>query len=160
MRTNTTLEPSSVFCMLICEIFIRKSTAISKLIFTILGFSIIAKAYKAIPGSLSSCSSDLKEDNLLAISPGGVYEALFSDSSYKLLWNNRLGFAKVALHAKVVSLNIVYYSFLWFTNRGNDKAPTYPLGCRAHKDLSSTASLLGNNEIQKYFVSRQNAMQN
>lgn len=68
-----------------------------------IGFSMIAKAYKVQPGSLDSCSSDLKANNLLAISPGGVYEALLSDSTYCLLWKKRVGFAKVALDAKVVS---------------------------------------------------------
>lgn len=68
-----------------------------------LGFSKIAKAYKVQPGSLDSCSSDLKANNLLAISPGGVYEALMSGTTYRLMWKKRLGFAKVALDAKVVS---------------------------------------------------------
>jgi len=43
---------------------------------------------------------------MLAIAPGGVYEAQFGDSNYKLLWKNRVGFAKVALDAKVVHFSI------------------------------------------------------
>lgn len=39
----------------------------------------------------------------MAISPGGVREALFSDEYYTMIWNGRRGFAKVALEAKVVS---------------------------------------------------------
>lgn len=39
---------------------------------------------------------------MLAISPGGVYEAEFGNSYYELMWNKRMGFAKVALDAKVV----------------------------------------------------------
>ena len=35
---------------------------------------------------------------------GGVREALFSDHNYNLEWGKRLGFAKVAIDAKVVSL--------------------------------------------------------
>lgn len=38
---------------------------------------------------------------MLAISPGGVYEAQFGDHTYELLWRNRIGFAKVALEAQV-----------------------------------------------------------
>lgn len=57
---------------------------------------------KVIPGTVQSCSSILKEGNLLAIAPGGVYEAQFSNN-YSLMWKKRLGFAKVALDAKVVS---------------------------------------------------------
>lgn len=41
---------------------------------------------------------------LLALSPGGVREALFSDEYYKLVWNGRLGFAKVAQEAQVVRI--------------------------------------------------------
>ena len=41
---------------------------------------------------------------MLAISPGGVYEAQFGDSYYRLMWKRRLGFAKVALDAKAVVL--------------------------------------------------------
>jgi len=38
----------------------------------------------------------------LAISPGGVYEAQFGNNYYRLMWKGRLGFAKVAMDAKVV----------------------------------------------------------
>jgi hypothetical protein len=58
---------------------------------------------KVIPGTVQICSNILKENNLLAISPGGVYEAQFGNSYYTLMWRKRLGFAKVALDAKVVS---------------------------------------------------------
>lgn len=54
-----------------------------------------------IPGTVQTCSEVLKDNNLLAISPGGVYEAQFSHS-YELMWKKRLGFAKVAIEAKVV----------------------------------------------------------
>lgn len=67
-----------------------------------LGFAIIAECMKVIPGTVQSCANVLKEGNLLAISPGGVYESQFSHQ-YTLMWKKRLGFAKVALEAKVVS---------------------------------------------------------
>lgn len=58
------------------------------------------------PGSIDTCSDLLKQGNLLCISPGGVREALFSDSDkYDLLWSDRLGFAKVAIQAKAVNNN-------------------------------------------------------
>jgi len=56
-----------------------------------------------VPGTVQICSNILKENNLLAIALGGVYEAQFSNSYYTLMWKKRLGFAKVALDAKVVS---------------------------------------------------------
>lgn len=72
------------------------------------------EAFKVIPGTVQSCSNILKEGNILAIAPGGVYEAQFGNSNYQILWKNRVGFAKVALEAKVVShLNIVTYFFMY-----------------------------------------------
>lgn len=62
---------------------------------------------KVIPGTIQTCANVLK-DASLAISPGGVYEAQFSHH-YDLMWKKRLGFAKVALEAKVVS-----FYWLWF----------------------------------------------
>jgi 1-acyl-sn-glycerol-3-phosphate acyltransferase len=65
------------------------------------GWKIIAQALKVSPGTVSSCVETLKRGNLLSISPGGVYEAQFGNHYYELLWQNRMGFAKVALEAKV-----------------------------------------------------------
>ena len=53
----------------------------------------------------------LQEGELLAVSPGGVREALFSDENYKLVWNGRLGFAKVAQEAEVVWIHKLYVVF-------------------------------------------------
>lgn len=41
---------------------------------------------------------------MVAVSPGGVREALFSDGNYTIMWKNRKGFAQVAIDAKVVSI--------------------------------------------------------
>lgn len=68
-------------------------------LFKIPGFSILAECMKVIPGTVQTCSNLLKEGNMLAISPGGVYEAQFSHH-YNLMWKKRLGFAKVAIEAK------------------------------------------------------------
>ncbi|RZF33317.1 hypothetical protein LSTR_LSTR007662 [Laodelphax striatellus] len=76
-------------------------TVADRFLFKIPGFGIISEVMKVIPGTVQTCSSVLKENNLLAISPGGVYEAQFGDSYYSLMWKKRLGFAKVALDAKV-----------------------------------------------------------
>ncbi|XP_075231267.1 DGAT1/2-independent enzyme synthesizing storage lipids isoform X2 [Lycorma delicatula] len=76
-------------------------TVVDRFLFKIPGWAIIAEAFKAIPGTVQICSAILKENNLLMISPGGVYEAQFSDSCYRLMWKKRLGFAKAALDAKV-----------------------------------------------------------
>jgi len=45
---------------------------------------------------------------------GGAREAFFSDHhKYELIWNNRLGFAKVAVQAKVVRSSIINSFFLY-----------------------------------------------
>lgn len=61
------------------------------------------EAFGVIPGTVQSCSALLRKGNLLAIAPGGVYEAQLGDNDYQLLWKERLGYAKVAIEAKVVS---------------------------------------------------------
>ncbi|KAG7204575.1 hypothetical protein KM043_004998 [Ampulex compressa] len=76
-------------------------TVADRFLFKIPGFSIISDSIKVIPGTIQTCSNILKEGNMLAISPGGVYEAQFGDSYYELMWKQRVGFAKVALDAKV-----------------------------------------------------------
>ena len=40
-----------------------------------------------------------RSGELLGIAPGGAYESLFGDSNYPILWQSRVGFAKVALKA-------------------------------------------------------------
>lgn len=54
-------------------------------------------------GSFQVCVQYLKEGHLVALAPGGVMEAQFGDEDYRLIWGKRIGFAKVALEAKVVS---------------------------------------------------------
>lgn len=47
------------------------------------------------------CVEILKKGGGLVISPGGTYEAQFSNENYDIEWRNRMGFAKVALEANV-----------------------------------------------------------
>ncbi|RLU26880.1 hypothetical protein DMN91_000678 [Ooceraea biroi] len=98
----------------ISKIFLFNSklvhTVADRFLFNFPGWSIISDVMKVIPGTIQTCSAILKEGNMLAISPGGVYEAQFSDSYYQLMWQKRMGFAKVALDAKVVKI-LYYYSY-------------------------------------------------
>lgn len=71
-----------------------------RFLFKLPGWGTISEAFHVSPGTVQSCVSILRDGNLLAISPGGVYEAQFGDHYYELLWRNRVGFAKVALEAK------------------------------------------------------------
>lgn len=73
------------------------------LCFFLVGWSSLLEAFGVIPGTVQSCASVLREGNLLAISPGGVYEAQLGDNRYELLWKQRVGFAKAAIEARVVT---------------------------------------------------------
>ncbi|XP_047737296.1 uncharacterized protein LOC125178183 [Hyalella azteca] len=63
------------------------------------GWHSILEAFRISPSSVSDCVRIVRAGHLLAISPGGVREAQFSDHSYPLLWGCRKGFAKVAIEA-------------------------------------------------------------
>ncbi|XP_074094116.1 DGAT1/2-independent enzyme synthesizing storage lipids [Cotesia typhae] len=76
-------------------------TVADNFLFKVPGFAIICDVMKLISGTVQTCSQILQEGNMLAIAPGGVYEAQFGDSYYKLMWKNRMGFAKVAVESKV-----------------------------------------------------------
>lgn len=67
-------------------------------------------------GSFQVCVQYLKEGHLVALAPGGVLEAQFGDEDYKLIWGKRIGFAKVALEAQVVSAFFISNSFYYHMN--------------------------------------------
>ena len=51
------------------------------------------------PSALFVILCMFRSGKLLGIAPGGAYESLFGDSNYPVLWQSRVGFAKVALKA-------------------------------------------------------------
>ena len=65
------------------------------------------EATGGLSGPIDACVNILKNNEILAIAPGGTREMVLSND-YKLIWGNRKGFAKVALEAKVVLININY----------------------------------------------------
>ncbi|NXY01790.1 TMM68 protein, partial [Pteruthius melanotis] len=79
----------------------RCSVVADHFVFRLPGFKILLDVHGVIHGPKEACVSTLKEGRLLAIAPGGVREALFSDEMYTILWSNRKGFAQVAIDAKV-----------------------------------------------------------
>ncbi len=66
------------------------------------GLASLLEAFEVTPGSLEQCCNLLNDGHILAISPGGVREALFSDHNYELIWGKRVGFAKIATESKIV----------------------------------------------------------
>jgi 1-acyl-sn-glycerol-3-phosphate acyltransferase len=66
------------------------------------GLKQIAHTVGCIPGDPTSAQGLLERGHLVAVSPGGVREAISGRSNnYKLLWKNRVGFAKLALKSGV-----------------------------------------------------------
>uniref|UniRef100_A0A8C0UVG7 Transmembrane protein 68-like n=1 Tax=Cyanistes caeruleus TaxID=156563 RepID=A0A8C0UVG7_CYACU len=79
----------------------RCSVVADHFVFRLPGFRILLEVFGVIHGPKEACVRTLEEGHLLAIAPGGLREALFSDEMYTILWSDRKGFAQVAIDAKV-----------------------------------------------------------
>ncbi|GAB5583977.1 transmembrane protein 68 isoform X1 [Prionailurus iriomotensis] len=96
------------FYYFMAKIFIHKGrtcrVVADHFVFKIPGFSLLLDVFCALHGPREKCVEILRSGHLLAISPGGVREALISDETYNIIWGNRKGFAQVAIDAKVIVL--------------------------------------------------------
>ena len=72
------------------------------MMFNVPGIKTTLEAIGAIAGTQKMCEEVLRQGNLIAIYPGGTRESLFSDANYSLIWENRKGFAKLAIKTKSV----------------------------------------------------------
>jgi len=72
-----------------------------RFLFSIPGWKLMMEVFHVFPGTIPTCVEVLRKGDLLSIAPGGVREAQFGDNRYQLIWGSRIGFAKVALEAKV-----------------------------------------------------------
>ncbi|CAH1773693.1 unnamed protein product [Owenia fusiformis] len=80
----------------------RKIRAVGdRFLWKIPGFKLLLEVFHVSEGSIQNSVELMKQGNLMAIAPGGVREAFFSDENYGLLWGKRVGFAKIAMEAKV-----------------------------------------------------------
>ncbi|XP_054156024.1 transmembrane protein 68-like [Oppia nitens] len=70
-------------------------------LFMIPGSRLVLSRLRILTGPPGECVRLLNAGHLLSIAPGGCREALFGDNRYRLLWNNRQGFARVAREARV-----------------------------------------------------------
>jgi len=88
---------------LVAEIWLRQGRAVSSVVdrslMQIPLMENFRNHFKLFPGTVDSCAELLESGELLGIAPGGAYESLFGDSNYPVLWQSRLGFARVALKA-------------------------------------------------------------
>jgi len=82
------------------------NSVVDKFLFKVPGMKVILDAFCCTPGTVDSCAEKLLEGKILGLAPGGVYEAQFGDSQYKILWRDRLGFAKAAIKANVPILPV------------------------------------------------------
>ncbi|XP_072874195.1 DGAT1/2-independent enzyme synthesizing storage lipids isoform X3 [Chlorocebus sabaeus] len=93
------------FYYFMAKIFIHKGrtcrVVADHFVFKIPGFSLLLDVFCALHGPREKCVEILRSGHLLAISPGGVREALISDETYNIVWGHRKGFAQVAIDAKV-----------------------------------------------------------
>ncbi|XP_043232826.1 transmembrane protein 68-like isoform X3 [Amphibalanus amphitrite] len=71
-----------------------------RFLYRIPGWKQLMSVFCVIPGGQANCLAALQRGDLLAISPGGVREAFFGQG-YRLVWKDRVGFAKVAVEARV-----------------------------------------------------------
>ena len=85
---------------------IMVNSVVDNFLFKVPGLNIILEAFHCTPGTVDTCADLLSQGRVLGLAPGGVYEAQFGDHEYKILWRNRLGFAKAALKANVPILPV------------------------------------------------------
>jgi len=71
---------------------------VDRFLFKVPGFSAALKFWNCIPGPRDKIIESLKNGNVVALSPGGTREAVFS-KNYQLLWGKRVGFADCLLAA-------------------------------------------------------------
>nr|XP_056710332.1 transmembrane protein 68-like [Euleptes europaea] len=90
---------------LVARMYIEKGKAIHSVVHNYIchlpGIQLLLKMTGCKNFSRDECVKILKEGHSLGIAPGGLRELNFSDEFYNLLWGNHIGFAKVALEAKV-----------------------------------------------------------
>ncbi|XP_077207315.1 DGAT1/2-independent enzyme synthesizing storage lipids-like [Paroedura picta] len=93
------------YILFIARLFLQTNivchTVVDRFICKLPGYRRLLEALYMFAGMKEDCLSCLKNGNWMSISPGGVREALFSDNTYKIMWCNRIGFAQVAIDAKV-----------------------------------------------------------
>jgi len=97
------------------------NSVVDNFLFKVPGFKIFLEAFSCTPGTVDSLAEQLSQGKTLGLAPGGVYEAQFGDHEYKILWRERLGFARAALKANVPILPV-------FTENIREAFRVFPLG--------------------------------
>lgn len=82
------------------------NSVVDKFLFSLPGLNIILDVFGCTTGTVDSLAEKMASGKVLGLSPGGVYEAQFSDHHYEILWRERVGFAKAVIKAKVPVLPV------------------------------------------------------
>jgi len=91
--------------ILLVKGFVVKSV-VDRCLFSMPGLKIVLDVFGCTTGTVDSLAEELSKGSTLGISPGGIYEAQFSDHYYKVEWRNRLGFARAAIKSNVPVLPV------------------------------------------------------
>ncbi len=70
--------------------------------YAFLGYKSFLEALEHDAYTAESCIELMNKNEILLIYPGGTREVIYSDHNYKLFWQNRYGFARVAIQTKAV----------------------------------------------------------
>ena len=80
----------------------RIVTIVDRVTLGLPGYKTFAEAMEMISGTVDGCIDLINSNNLIALYPGGKREQAVGDSTYKLIWPDRAGFAKIAFATKTV----------------------------------------------------------
>ncbi len=96
----TACDMGCLFSKVLLEKGRRLHITVDNMIFNVPGFETLLQAMGAMKQNRKKCVELLERGELVAIYPGGAKEFFFSDNNYKIFWENRKGFARIALETK------------------------------------------------------------
>lgn len=64
------------------------------------GYHYYSKCFDVANRTYDECLERLRNNQILVLQPGGVYEGQTGDHNYKLLWRKRVGFARLAIETE------------------------------------------------------------
>jgi 1-acyl-sn-glycerol-3-phosphate acyltransferase len=112
----------------------RMKVVADKFLWKVPGLNTLLEVFEVTPGTVEHCVSLLREGHVVAISPGGSREALFSDHTYECMWGKRVGFAKSAVDARAPIIPM-------FTKNCREALRTFPYFRRFFKWVYETTRL-------------------
>jgi 1-acyl-sn-glycerol-3-phosphate acyltransferase len=81
-------------------------TIVDRLVYNIPGYRTFLEAFEQQSGTVEGCLEYMKNNEMLAIYPGGTREGCLAGDNYEIIWPERAGFAKIAHQTKPVIIPI------------------------------------------------------